>query len=203
MTIRKGEQWGTLATPPTDLSIARSDAELRTMALRDDPPSVIGLLGGDVMRTLGGLSDESRLAGAAPIPHLPIDAVRVRVDDERETVFVAHLVARASWWRGAIVAFMNAQFRGSWDVAPRSHPNDGKVDIVTVDPSMSLQQRWLARSRVRLGTHVPHPLITVTQRSQFTIDLVRSMPLWVDGERWGSGRHIELSVEPDALVVCV
>ena len=35
-------------------------------------------------------------------------------------------------WRGRIVALMNAQFLGEWDVAPRAHPGDGKLDRLSV-----------------------------------------------------------------------
>ncbi len=50
---------------------------------------------------------------------------------------------------------MNAQWIGSWDVAPRSHPNDGLLDRCEGD--LSLDDRWKARGRLPSGTHVPHP----------------------------------------------
>ncbi len=211
MTIRKGHEWGTLAIPDPNMMTVSSDAELHALvASRDADDSAvsartqaIGLLGGDLMRTLGGAADRDRFTGAAPIPHLPVDVVRVTVDDARTTVVVAHLVVRRSWWRGPITALMNAQFLGTWDVSPRCHPNDGRVDVVHAAADLTVQQRWMARSRLGLGTHVPHPLITIKQQSSVTLDLGVSTPLWVDGERWGSGRHIVATVEPDAYVVCV
>lgn len=207
MTIRKGQQWGTLAVAPGSLITVTSDAELHALvesARRTGADvATVGLLGGDLMRTVGGAGDEGRFHSGERVPHLPIDLVHLVVDDSRDTWFVAHLVARHSWWRGGITAAMNAQFLGTWDVSPRCHPNDGRVDVVEVSADMSMQQRWMARSRVALGTHVPHPLITVAQRSDITIDLARPTPLWIDGERWGSGRVLHLSVEPDAFVVCV
>jgi len=207
MTIRKGEQWGSMVVPGPGMLVVRSDAELRSLVLADQTKgrlhSVVGLLGGDLMRTLGGTGDASRLRGTEPIPHLPIDIVRVRADDGRETVLVAHLVARRSWWRGPLTAVMNAQFIGRWDVAPRAHPNDGRIDLVTASADLGLQQRWLARSRLLLGTHVPHPLITIRQHDRATVDLGNRRRLWVDGQRWGSTRSLELTVEPDALIVCV
>ena len=62
--------------------------------------------------------------------------MRVTLDDAAPTWGVAHVVVRRQWWRGEIVMAMNAQFYGRYDVAPRGHPNDGKVDVVRVDPSM-------------------------------------------------------------------
>ena len=207
MTIRKGEAWGVLTVPDDKLVTVASDGELRELigtsraAQRQLP--VVGLLGGDLMRTIGGSGDRSRFTGDEPVPHLPVDIVGLIVDGERETIFVAHLVARRSWWRGPITAAMNAQFLGSWDVAPRCHPNDGRVDIVSASVDLTLQQRWQARSRLPLGTHVPHPLISIRQQATASIELGSTMPLYVDGKRWGSGRHLELTVQPDALVVCV
>ena len=155
------------------------------------------------MRTLGGTADIARFSTGEPIPHLPIDIVRVVADESRETFFVAHLVARNSWWRGPITAAMNAQFLGKWDVSPRSHPNDGKVDIVSVFSDLGMQQRWMARSRVLLGTHVPHPKISISQRASTVIDFAKPTRLTVDGITWGSGRRIELTVLADAAMVCV
>lgn len=207
MTIRKGEEWGTLDVPAPGMSVVSSDAELRGLViacrLGGVPVPVIGLRGGDLMRTLGGRGDVSRFSGDEPIPHLPVDMVTVTADDTRESLFVAHLVCRRSWWRGQLTAVMNAQFLGTWDVAPRGHPNDGRVDIVTVSADLDAQQRWMARSRVPLGTHVPHPLISVRQHATVTVDLPRSTPVRLDGERWGSARRLLLTVQPDAITVCV
>ncbi len=216
MTIRKGEEWGTLRVPSGPIAVVGSDADARSLievALADGAPiPTIGLIGGDLMRTLGGTGDRARFTGHQPIPHLPIDLVRVVADDDRETIFVAHLIARRSWWQGQVTAVMNAQFltddrrrghRAAWDVAPRSHPNDGRCDVVTASADLSARQRWMARPRLLLGTHVPHPLITVRQHSLATLDLAAETPLWVDGRRWGSARRLRLTVEPDAFTVCV
>lgn len=207
MTIRKGEEWGAVRAPDGDITVVGSDSELRQIVLASraagTPLPVIGLAGGDMMRTLGGRGDRSRFTSGEPVPHLPIDFVTVTADDARESVFVAHLVARRSWWRGQITVAMNAQFIGLNDVAPRGHPNDGRVDVLTVSGDLGVQQRWIARSRVRLGTHLPHPQIAVRAHVTVTIDLPRSMPIRLDGERWGSARRLLLTVQPDAITVCV
>jgi diacylglycerol kinase family enzyme len=130
----------------------------------------------------------------------PVD--RVRVDAEGQTAwFVAHLVARRGWLRGEVVAAMNAQFLGDWDVAPRAHPNDGRVDVVRIDPSMSLRDRLRARSRVRQGTHVPHRAITVRQVASADLTFARPMDVYLDGQRWLRTSALTLTVEPDALTI--
>ncbi|MCU1396833.1 MAG: hypothetical protein JWM34_5261 [Ilumatobacteraceae bacterium] len=208
MTIRKGQEWGSLVAPGPGMVTVGSDAELGDLvvaSMADSRPfPVVGLLGGDMMRTLGGTADPSRFHGTEPIPHLPIDIVRITADDGRSTWFVTHLVARGrTWWHGPVTAAMNGQFLGRWDVSPRCHPNDGKVDIVTVSAEFGVQQRWLARSRLLLGTHVPHPLIAIKQHAQIDVDLGDERRLWLDGRRWGTASRLQLSVEPDALIVCV
>jgi hypothetical protein len=212
MTIRKGQEWGQLVAPAQGMRTVASDAELRDLVLEcrasGQPLPVVGLLGGDMMRTIGGSGDASRFARSEPIPHVPVDLVAVVADEDRRSWFVSHLVARRSawaggWWIGRATVAMNAQFLGRWDVAPRSHPNDGRVDVVIVDAALTLQQRWLARRRLPLGTHVPHPAITIKPQAAATLDLGRSLPVHLDGRPWGTARTLQLNVEPDALVVCV
>ena len=149
MPIRKGEAWGDPAPLPPHGVIVRSDAEARaivTAARRaGEPVPPLGLLGGDLCRTLGGTGDEARLHGPEAM-QLPVDLGAVLVDG-RLHWFVAHLVARRGWWRGRVVAAMNAQFLGPWDVAPKGHPDDGRLDVLDAD--LPLGQRWSARRRLR------------------------------------------------------
>ncbi len=205
MPIRRGEEWGRAAPLPAEGVVVRSDAEARAVvtaarrAGRPVPP--LGLLGGDLCRTLGGSGDEARLWSA--------DALTARADlgavllDGRLHWFVAHLVARHSWWRGRVVAAMSAQFLGRWDVAPRSHPGDGQLDLLDVDSSMSMGERWRARSRLPAGTHVPHPAITERRVRAAQVDLARPTPIWLDGEQVGTATSLSLRVEPDVLTVVV
>ena len=117
--------------------------------------------------------------------------------------FVAHLVARRSWWRGELVAAMNAQHLGRWDVAPRAHPNDGRVDVVHVSAAMSVRDRWRARSRAVQAAHVPHPDIEIRSSASTTLTFDRPLRLTLDGRPWTTSASVELTVEPDALTVYV
>jgi hypothetical protein len=120
--------------------------------------------------------------------------------------FVAHLVARTSpsplsWWKGRLLAAMNAQFRGDWNVAPRSHPNDGRLDVL--DATHGLGDRFKARSRLRHGSHVPHPRIRERRVDAVQFDLERPVAVWLDGELVGRARRLSIRVEPDALTCYV
>jgi hypothetical protein len=201
--IRKGEPWGEPGPLAPDGIVVRSDAEARAAverARREHAPlPELGLLGGDLCRTVGGRGDEDRLHtdGAT---RLSVDLGSVLLDG-RQHWFVAHLVARRSWLRGPIVAAMNAEWLGDWDVAPRAHPNDGLLDVVEADPPLA--DRWRARRRLRTGAHLPHPAIRLEQTRARQLDLARPLDVWLDGERVGSASAISLRVEPDALRVVV
>src|SRR6478735_2906542 len=98
MTVRKGEGWGRTGPAPAGLVEVRSDAELyelvndRRRAGAPIPP--VGLLGGDLCRTLGGTGSPERLRSDA--------AFTAEVDlgcallDGRITWFSSHAVARRS-----------------------------------------------------------------------------------------------------------
>jgi hypothetical protein len=199
MTIRKGAPWGEPGPLPAHGVTVRSDREARdivTAARRaGEPIPPLGLLGGDLCRTLGGTGDEARLRSDDAVS-FPVDLGSVLVDG-RLHWFVAHLVARRSWWYGRVVVAMNAQFLGSWDVAPKSHPNDGRLDVL--DGDLPLGQRLQARVRLRSGTHVPHPRIEERRVQTLQLELARPTPVDLDGEPLGPARHLSVRVEPDAL----
>jgi hypothetical protein len=205
VTVRKGEAWGGAGGLPEHGVVVGSDAEARrvvTAARRaGEPPPVLGLAGGDLCRTLGGRGDPGRLRtpGAARVQ---VDLGSVLVDGVQNW-FVAHLVARRSWWRGRIVAAMNAEFLGAWDVAPRAHPGDGLLDVLDVSAAMPLADRFRARRRLPGGGHLPHPAVAVQRRPALQVDLDGPTPVWLDGEQVGRARRLSVRVEPDALTCVV
>jgi hypothetical protein len=203
LTIRKGELWGEPGPLPEGGVVVRSDAEARevvTAARRagtEIPP--LGLLGGDLCRTLGGTGDEGRLHSAQAM-RLPVDLGAVLVDG-RLHWFVAHLVAKRGWWTGRVVAVMNAQYLGRWDVAPKGHPDDGRLDVLDAD--LPVGQRWQARTRLVTGTHVPHPGIEERRVTAVQLELGRPTPIALDGQPIGMATTLSIRVEPDALLCVV
>ena len=204
MTIRRGEGWGSSGPLPVDGVVVRSDAEARGVVERarragEEPPP-LGLLGGDLCRTLGGGRDEARLR-SDEATRAVVDVGSVLVDG-RQHWFVAHLIARQSWWRGPVLAVMNAQWLGSWDVAPRSHPNDGRLYLIAGE--LSLRDRTKAWRRLPQGMHVPHPGIVERRVTAAQHDLPPRTSVWLDGERLpGTARALSVRIEADALTVVV
>ena len=205
MTVRKGEAWGEAGGLPPGAVVVAGDAEARHVveAARraNEAPPPLALAGGDLCRTLGGRGDRGRWERGEAV-HVPVDLGSVLLDG-RQHWFVAHLVARRSWWRGRLIGAMNAQFLGSWDVAPRAHPGDGLLDVVDAAAGLPLLDRVRARGRLPAGGHVPHPQITVTRRPAVQLELAAPTPVWLDGEPVGKARILSLRLEPDALTCIV
>jgi hypothetical protein len=201
VTIERGRDWGRREAVPEETVVVRSDAEAADVVEEarrgggSAPP--IAFVGGDIHRTLGG-TGVATPEGIATVVTVDLG---VALLDGRRHVFVAHLVARRSWWRGRIVAAMNAQYLGRWDVAPRAHPGDGRLEIL--DSDLSLGDRWKARSRLVSGTHVPHPGITERRTQSWTTEFARATPIWLDGRQVGTAQKLAVRVETDALTVVI
>lgn len=200
MTIRKGEAWGETGPLAADGVVIDSDAEARaalTAARRGRLPlPELGLLGGDLARTVGATGSADRLRGP-DAQRMPIDLGTVLVDGRLE-LFVAHLVVRRPLWQGPFTIAMNAEFLGSWKMAPRAHPGDGLLDVL--EGTLGLDDRLRARSRLRTGEHVPHPAIRQRRVAAVQIDVPRGARVWLDGEQLGRAAHLSIRIEPDAFV---
>lgn len=203
MTVERGLSWGRREPLPPHGVIVRSDAEARAVVeshrRRGEPIPPLGLVGGDLCRTLGGTGDPDRLRSSEAMS-FPVDLGAAVLDGTLHW-FVAHLVARRSWWHGRIVAAMNAEWLGDWDLGPRSHPNDGLLDIS--DGDLPLGDRLKARSRLRTGAHLPHPGIRTQRVPAWNDVLSPALDVWLDGERVGRASRVAVRVEADALVVVV
>jgi len=203
VTVERGRDWGRTGALPAGAPVVAGDAELRSLVERArragrDLPTV-GLTGGDLCRTLGGTGDAERLR-TDQATTVTVDVGSVLVDG-RLHWFVAHLVARRSWWRGPILAAMNAEWLGRFDVAPRAHPGDGLLDVVEADPS--LPERLKAWRRLPTGAHLPHPDIRQRRLAALQVDLDPPATIRLDGEVVGTAGSLSVRVEPDALTVVV
>ncbi len=207
MTIRPGVPWGepmvvTGAVLPVESDRALAELVGEPGADRStDHRRLIRPTAGDLARTVG-LADARTLEPGATATSCPID-VGWAISDSGTRCFVAHCVVRRSWWRGDVILAMNAQYHGRWDVAPRSHPNDGRLDLVTVSAAMTVSQRWQAFRRAPRGDHLPHPAINVTKVIERTWAFDRPQTVWLDGVRWVRTRTLTVRVEPDAMRIIV
>lgn len=207
MTIKPGQAWGRSVQRPPDLVVVHSDVELAA-AISRERGSPIGVGGGDLGRTLGVTSASAdTLASRPTVNEYPIDLLEVRLDGAEEPIVAcAHVIARSPWggghWlRGRILVVMNAEFIGEWDIAPRGHPNDGRVEVVDVDASMSARERLAARRRLPTGTHVPHPSISTRSVKTGSWQFERPLDVIVDGRRVARASRLSIDVLADAAIV--
>ncbi len=202
MTIRKGEAWGHPGSLPDDGVVVASDhdaADVIGRARREGRPyPALGLVGGDLCRTLGGPGGGERLRTPDAVT-FPVDLGEALVDG-RLHFFVAHLVARNRWWTRAFVV-MNAQWLGGFNVGPRAHPNDGLLDVY--DARLGLADVLKIRARARAGAHLPHPGIKERRVPAVQVGFDSPLALWLDGVRLGPARSLSVRVDPDALTVVV
>jgi YegS C-terminal NAD kinase beta sandwich-like domain len=202
LTIRKGEPWGEAAECPADVKVVSSDRELRDWVIcsraRGDSIPEVGVADGDLARTCGGATGHHPSAAK-----VTLDCMRVVLDDAEPTWGVAHVVARRHWLRDEVVMVMNAQFYGQYDIAPRSHPNDGKLDVLRVDSAMGWRERLQARHRARVGAYLPHRDLSMRSVAELDLQFERPRAVWIDGVRIGSARHVTVTSEPDAFTAYV
>lgn len=200
--IAKGEPWGTPGPLPPDGVVVGTDTEARAAVERarraSQPLPVLGLLGGDLCRTLGGRGDAGALRSADAVT-FTVDVGAVLADGKLHW-FVAHLVARSRGWGEAFVA-MNSQWLGPWNLGPRAHPGDGLLD--TYRARLGVADRLKVRARLHHGTHLPHPGIEEDRTAATQAAWDRPRTLWLDGRRLGPVHEVAVRVEPDALTVVV
>jgi hypothetical protein len=191
MTIRPGQDWGAPTSVPPDVVDVTSDADaVEQLAAQ----RTVRLCGGDVWTSLGARTRQDGLRA------FPVDLLRVEADG-RSFVAIAHVVVRRSWWRGPVLAVMNVDRLGRWDVAPRAHPNDGRADVVEVAAEMRWRIRWQVKQRLPSGTHLPHPLMRNRRITDEAWTFARPRRLWVDGVARGTVRSLRVAVEPDGATV--
>ncbi len=195
MTIQKGQPWGEPGVLPDDGVIVDSDRAARAVVeaarRRREPPSALGLTGGDLCRTLGGP------AGLSTV--FTVDLGSVLIDGQLHW-FVSHLVARTWAWR-SVTLVMNAQWRGSWNLAPRGHPNDGLLDVF--EARLGWGDRIKIRARLASGTHLPHPAIKERRVAAAQFEFARPTAIVLDGASAATARTLSVRLEPDALKVVV
>ena len=183
MPISKGEPWGEpgAAARATAWSCAPTPrrATIVTAARRaGEPIPPLGLLGGDLCRTLGGTGDEARLRSDAAV-QLPVDLGAVLVDG-RLHWFVAHLVARRGWWRGRVVAAMNARVprrRGTW----RRAATPTTVASTSSTPTCPSTSASRCAPGSSTAPTCPTRASTSATRAAVQLDLDRPTPVYLDG----------------------
>jgi len=202
MPIKSGSEWGESYSGGCPRYVASSDSEIGRIVTQswnsDVEVPVIGVIGGDIWKAAGSPpGGVARLDGSSART-ASIDVAEVHIKDCRYAA-VAHGFFLRSWWRGPITAIMNSEWRGSWRVAPRAHPNDGWLDLVAGD--LSMDQRWLARQRIKSGDHLPNSNLESRRIKEFTRNFPRRTRAIIDGVSVGDCETVVVRVIPDAISI--
>jgi hypothetical protein len=198
MTISKGQPWERQASPGASPRSARDDADAATIAFEGagEPPAVLRLESGDLLRTLGYSQPEPQVG-----LEFSMDLGLVTLDGGKELPFSAHVVAKGLMWSGECLVAMNAAWVQDLYLGPKSHPNDGLLDIT--HGSLGMGQRVLAARRAKLGTHLPHPALTAKRTPHYEHQFSRPVRVYVDGYPQGRATRISLKLISDAFsVIC-
>lgn len=195
--IEKGRDWGRPGTLQPGSPVFDHDHELGAF-LEAGGTGTVGIVGGDLARTLGIAPDRDP-GGAGVI--VPIDAIRVALDGQPSRIAVAHIVVGRWWLSTRFETVMNAAFVGAANIAPRAHPGDGRLDRISFE--LPVGDRFEARRRLRTGTHVPHPGISVRRTTGDSIELDRPQPVRVDGRPAGRHRTIRFEVLSPAVEIAL
>ena len=209
MTIRRGETWGCVGALGQGAAVLDDDAAAaRVLQAALDAGATlpdIGLIGGDLHRTLGAPRHDAAGLYAGLGMRFPIDLGLLELDDAPPRVFVAHLIAHSTpgdtLWRGRTVAVMNAAFLGPANLGPHGHPNDGRLDVT--DGSLRRGDRRAAARRAPSGAHVPHPDLHERRVKELTVESAAPMRLVLDGVEVTRASRWTVRCLPDAVHVVV
>lgn len=88
---------------------------------------------------------------------------------------------------------------GAMKMAPMARPDDGWLDVLTVERLGRLELLRLFM-QVREGTHVSHPKVTMRRAKHIELEPEIAGPLLADGEVYGS-TPVDVKLQPGALRV--
>jgi YegS C-terminal NAD kinase beta sandwich-like domain len=206
MPITPGSAWGVRCDAPTDSLLLRTDREvgvfLRDHNAKEIQSQPISYESGDLIKVLGL---DSALRGQQCLKVI-VDAIAVEYEDthgkKQHDVCFGSLHIGKRYLQGALSIVSNS---GCWrgrEVAPRAHPNDGKLDIVEISAAMRWSQRRLAWKKTAAGAHLPHPLIQYSQGDFFQWKGA-SKRLVIDGEFVAHVQKVSCRVQSDCLALFV
>jgi hypothetical protein len=199
MTIEKGKPWGSEILVPDSVLSIQDDYELA----RIQQSSLCVMTGGDLWRALGEPITKTVGNSATAVE---VDAFEITIifQGHRKVVIASSSVEIGSWVPRSLrkahryVALTNSGILSGCNIAPRAHPNDGYIHVMTVEASMPLMQRVMSRRRAKTGSHIPHPNISVSRINPFeAIRESRNETLRIDGRTIREWDSLTVRVLPD------
>lgn len=204
MTIQRGQEWGEEIANPgggvVDYWSVGGDAELMHH-LNREVPTHFALVRGVFHEFLGAPPSavSSERCRVLPIDVLEVRLIKRRGDPLRilaNSFVVRTRAVLGGFLSGPMMVLDNCgRFRGR-SFSSRSHPNDGKFDMLTMSDA-SARERLLALSRMRRELFDPTDGVRVTQTVGGSIDVDRRSVVRVNGKNHSNVVRVEFSVLSD------
>ena len=174
MTIRKLGPYGTPASRPSNLVTKHSDYEVARHFNSDARATPCTVTKGSIAQALGlnreSIIHTSQLDQQMTLVNIDLMQLEYRIDTSENSNFLIVAGTLAMQRRTALstsLILSNSGILRNRDVLPRAHPNDGFMDVLEIDPKITLRQRALAWHRSKTGSHLPHPQLRVSRSNDF------------------------------------
>ncbi len=195
--MKSFDNWADQIPVDSSFPVAKSDREIAELATSGE--KIIRIESGNIFRTLGGSENRDQ----SP----PLQATMCEIDlasvqfSNKEFLFASHCSLRQHHFSTKGVLIMNSQFYKNRRVAIRSHPSDGKLDVISSE--LNLRQYMLASKLSESGNHMPHPDINIKSTDQHSISFHRNMRIYTDGCLIGRSDAVEISLLSKAIKVII
>ncbi len=196
MVIAKGEEWG---------EHVHKQGVVCTQSDHDVFSHLAFPVKGDIAHTIGSeLRQRSSLKqfdSRVEWHQLPFDVIEIYINGVTLRA-AAHIRIGHLLW-GECHLLCNVAFYRGKRVFAKSHPNDAKIEVLTVAREMGIRQRLMSLMKVRQGSHLPHPQLTSRQVTDECFRFRKSLPIFIDGKKIGNATEIRISVIADAINIYI
>ena len=196
MVIVKGDDWG------------QRVHKQGVVCTRSDHDVFLNLafpVRGDIAHTIG--SETGKRSAIKQIDNrtqwhqLPFDVIEVNIDGVSIRA-AAHIRIGHLLW-GECHLLSNVAFYKGKRVFAKSHPNDGKIEVLTMAREMGTRQRFMALMKVRQGSHLPHPHLVNRQVTEELFQFQSPLPIFIDGKKIGNASELRMLVIADAINIYI
>ena len=212
MTIRKFGSYGTSVSRPPILNVLGSDLEIAQHYVYGEIAAPCTLTNGSIAQSLGINSEMSiddplhdQQMTLVKIDLLQIDyrttaSSNANSSTSSRVVVAGTLAIQHRTQLSTCLILSNSGILHGRDVLPRAHPNDGFVDVLEVDPKITLRQRATAWHRSATGSHLPHPSIRESRSTDFQWS-GRPSQMIADGVAYRGVVWLQCKVLADAMSI--
>jgi hypothetical protein len=103
--------------------------------------------------------------------------------------------------RALCVVVANGQYLRGFDVVPRGHPGDGRLEVHVY--ALEPRERGPMQHRLTAGRHLPHPNIIESSGREVTVRFHHAVPWEADGRPRGTLTEATLRLVPGVVNIIV